>query len=577
MNGMTDPGETIARYGKWPRPAVATLLACAVAGTSCSAAATGARDPAPLTGTTTIATTTSALPVESRPPPVNPPLPVQAPPGLPLPPPPAGPHPSLNESAGCGPPQGIRGPYAAAEGYVPPTQIVAGPWGALFGRDIAEVTSRFVRMELPNAGAAPMPVWVHERAAPALQRVIDNLHTEQAGGNYYRIESVSTHRSSTVPPNRYLSFHAVGAAIDVNPSANPYRRDNVLITDLPGWFVAAWTDAGWCWGGDWQTIKDPMHFSWMGPLYSEDPAPEPIPPRTTSAPFDRSLTFDTGLGPASDGAVHLIADVDRDGAPDAVRIRGGSSGGRLLIESARATHGYRSCRTNGPTAIPVAPGATLLLADYTGDGRPDLWAIDGSSDHLVVTGHTFASGYRRYIRPLHTGIAPSPGAAYLAGDHDRDGSTDLYLVRPGSPTTVEVWGGPDLDLLFRAAPTLDTASGWHFALGDRDGDGVPDLFAFGPGSLLHVVDGSGSFSNPPENIGTGIIGHDGPLQTGDLDGDGRDDLLFVDTDGRLTVYLGGDRGDTPESDLLAWFLQGDDEAWSAWEPCRARPGESQMR
>ena len=78
-------------------------------------------------------------------------------------------------------------------------------------------------------------------------------------------------------PKRYLSFHAVGAAIDINSITNPYRGDNVLVTDMPEWFVKAWTDAGWCWGGDWQTIKDPMHFSWQGPLYTPGyPAAAPV-------------------------------------------------------------------------------------------------------------------------------------------------------------------------------------------------------------------------------------------------------------------------------------------------------------
>jgi len=578
MGGMTGRAEAVTRSGKWPRRAVAALLAGAVVSVSCTATATGAPDPAPLTSTTTTVTATPPPPAEPGPPPVNPPAAVPAPPDLPLPPPPAGPHPSLNESAGCGPPLGIRGPYADAGGYVPPTQIVAGPWGALFGRDIAEVTDRLLKMELPNAGADPMAVWVHERAAPALQRVIDNLLTEQARGHYYRIESVSTHRSSTVPPKRYLSFHAVGAAIDINPPANPYRADNVLITDLPDWFVAAWTDAGWCWGGDWQTIKDPMHFSWMGPLHTPGYVDSgPVPPRTAAAPFIRSIVFFTALDGSNPGDALLVADLDRDGAPDAVRVHRTVPTGPLLIEGARATHAFRSCQTAGPTAALRVPDAVLLLADRSGDGRPDLWEIDASGDHVVVTVHTFASHYREYLQAVHTGVATSPGAAYLAGDHNGDGVADLYAVRPGAPATMEVWNSSDLGLLLRTDLPFTIGHGAAFALGDRDGDGVPDLFALTPGGTLLVAAGAEDFAGPPETVTTTATGHTGPLQVGDLDGDGRDDLAFFDTDGRLTVYLGGDRSDTPDAALFTWFLQGEDEAWSDWAPCPGDPGEVESR
>ena len=106
-----------------------------------------------------------------------------------------------------------------------------------------------------------------------------------------------------------MSFHAVGAAIDINTSTNPYREDNALVTDMPDWFVRAWTDAGWCWGGHWQTIKDPMHFSWQGPLHTETGPSVPAPVRTEPESFTRFLELETSLGPAPDKAHLLLADL----------------------------------------------------------------------------------------------------------------------------------------------------------------------------------------------------------------------------------------------------------------------------
>ncbi len=64
-----------------------------------------------------------------------------------------------------------------------------------------------------------------------------------------------------------LSPHAYGLAIDINPPANPYSKTSTggsLKTDLPpnvGEMAAA---HGLQWGGNWTSLKDPMHFEFGG-------------------------------------------------------------------------------------------------------------------------------------------------------------------------------------------------------------------------------------------------------------------------------------------------------------------------
>ena len=58
---------------------------------------------------------------------------------------------------------------------------------------------------------------------------------------------------------------------------------------------------------------------------------------------------------------------------------------------------------------------------------------------------------------------------------------------------------------------------------------------------------------------------------GDLDGDGRPDLYFLDLDGSLTVYLGGDRGETSDAGLTYWFVEGDDQPTTRREACPVVP------
>jgi hypothetical protein len=487
---------------------------------------------------------------------------------------PVGRLPSFNESAGCTEPQGIRGPYASVvSADLSGTEAILGPWGDFFGRDLDEVRSRLVEVPLPMTGGHEVTVWVHEAVLPALEAAIANLEAEEASGNYYEIRAgdVSSFRPETVWPKRYLSFHAVGAALDINASTNPYRTDNELVTDLPEWFVRAWTDAGWCWGGDWQTIKDPMHFSWQGPLYSAGyPATAPVAPRTDAARFRRSLTFATVLGPSPDGSQQLVADVDRDGAPDAVRVHPWTAAGGWGVEIAQAMYEFRTGCTPLVTS-PVLPEAVFLLADGTAGGRPDLWEIDATGEPVVVTIHTLTSGYSQRLEPRRTGIAGEPGRVFLAADHDRDGSTDLYVVGAG---VIEVWQGPRfVTRLLRADLPAAVGEGWRFALGDRDVDGLPDLFALGPGdpARLLVLSGAGGFAGEAETMTTAVSGHDGVMAAGDLDGDGRTDLYFLDPDGTLTVYLGGERGGMADQELVYWFVEGDDQPTTHQEACPVVP------
>jgi hypothetical protein len=77
------------------------------------------------------------------------------------------------------------------------------------------------------------------------------------------------------------SQHAYGLAIDINPFHNPYVSGELIIPELatsyldrgrvlPGMVldgdvvVAAFAEIGWAWGGNWNSLKDWMHFSHNG-------------------------------------------------------------------------------------------------------------------------------------------------------------------------------------------------------------------------------------------------------------------------------------------------------------------------
>jgi len=77
------------------------------------------------------------------------------------------------------------------------------------------------------------------------------------------------------------SAHAYGLAVDVNPFLNPYHDGDLVLPELAsaylrrGWHrpgmitghggvVRAFNGIGWTWGGTFESVSDPMHFSATG-------------------------------------------------------------------------------------------------------------------------------------------------------------------------------------------------------------------------------------------------------------------------------------------------------------------------
>jgi hypothetical protein len=63
----------------------------------------------------------------------------------------------------------------------------------------------------------------------------------------------------TMKSQKQLSMHAWGIAVDFNAATNPFTYDD-LVTDFPSAFILCFAQAGFEWGGLWNSCKDAMHF-----------------------------------------------------------------------------------------------------------------------------------------------------------------------------------------------------------------------------------------------------------------------------------------------------------------------------
>lgn len=106
-------------------------------------------------------------------------------------------------------------------------------------------------------------LYVHKLIAEPLQEALRLSHEAAPD---YRILSIGCFNPR---PKRSdagtLSLHSWGAAVDINPAANPmrvYRDGETIKCDMPDAFVKAWESVGWTWGGRWRPRADPMHWQY---------------------------------------------------------------------------------------------------------------------------------------------------------------------------------------------------------------------------------------------------------------------------------------------------------------------------
>jgi hypothetical protein len=225
----------------------------------------------------------------------------------------------------------------------------------------------------------------------------------------------------------------------------------------------------------------------------------------------------------------------------------GETGYGFISLALRAPHTGEDCISDAsrpPDYSSFAPPGKAL-ADFNGDGRPDLVCWDPGSGDVQVWLMGGTQGTTRIgLLPL-----PEPNSWRLGAvtDLNRDGHPDLVWQDPTSGKT-QVWflGGPNGTTTVETAPIAGINRWRVVAAADFNGDGHPDLVwqdpASGHARIEYLVGPLGVTLLGWAELTAGntwrIAG------AGDFDGDGRPDLIWQDpVHGDLQVwYLGGPRG-----------------------------------
>ncbi|RPI23305.1 MAG: hypothetical protein EHM57_04170, partial [Actinobacteria bacterium] len=456
--------------------------------------------------------------------------------------------PSFNESSACGA-VFMRTPYIDGTGRISRDTILRGPYAAMFGRTVDQVFDNLTRWDVPGS---PEHITTHNRVLTALLQVATGIERAMASGLSYRVdaEQTSAIAARTIGGESRLSRHTFGIAMDINSRRNPFRQDNRLITDFPAWWLQAFADAGFCWGGLWVGSKDTMHFAWQGPAFTAGATlPRAFPPLTEATDFS-VLSARVPVVPRPLPAVvqTVLADGDGNYATDVVYVS--RLGGDLVVDVSSAARNHNACSVRRSVVADAPAPAASGFGDWDGRGGADLWLLgdDGGNARLTVR---YAYGDYAAETAVTTAVpTPSANAWVSTADYDRDGDLDLFVVEGDRITVWAIDPAIGTTRLLLAGTTA--VGGGELMLGDHDGDELPDLWSLS-GGTLSVANAAGRYraveaTFRPPSLPAAIV----DAGVADYDGDGRADLMVFDG-AEKSVWLGNTPlpdGEPPE----VWFL-----------------------
>jgi hypothetical protein len=206
-----------------------------------------------------------------------------------------------------------------------------------------------------------------------------------------------------------------------------------------------------------------------------------------------------------------------------------------------------------------SPPTTVQIADVNRDGKPDLVSFGlggfyGAGVISVLLGNGDGTFNPRTDYPYP--FEDSAHAWLKIGDLNRDGKLDLVA------SDTEHRNGLD-DLTYDVSVFLGNGDGTfnpgttypagfmssNVEIGDVNRDGKPDLVvAYKDGANVLLGNGDGTF-NPKTDYST--LSNTGWVQVGDVNRDGKTDLVTTDGTGYASVLLGnGDGTFNPKTDYL---------------------------
>ncbi len=237
--------------------------------------------------------------------------------------------------------------------------------------------------------------------------------------------------------------------------------------------------------------------------------------------FQAPVYYDSGISDKANGALQIAAADLGNGQVDI--IESGKSN-EVLVFIGNGDGTFKTPST--AYGIPTYAGAQLAIGDFNGDGKPDVAVSDFGHDALdVLLGNGDGT-----LQPAVSYAVDRLPTTVVAGDFNNDGKLDVALGNGEEALINLVYGNGDGT--FQAGRIFDYSGDtltWTAA--DFNNDGRPDIAADDNGNSISVWlnNGRGVFAGPP--VVTTVTGGwgSGSINSGDLNGDGKQDLVITGT------------------------------------------------
>jgi hypothetical protein len=269
-----------------------------------------------------------------------------------------------------------------------------------------------------------------------------------------------------------------------------------------------------------------------------------------SSSFGPQLVLPTASGPIR----VVIADLDGDGKPDL--IVADAYAGEISLFRNISTNGTLTAGSFAPRVdLVVGAGTstdpyTVVAADLDGDGKLDIVALNADNDTVSIFRNISSPGSltTNSFAPRMDLPAGNTMRALAVQDLNGDGKPELVTAN-WSDNTFSVFQNQSTIGNISFAPRVDFAAGsgtQGLAIGDLDGDGQPDVVvadsvSSSTGSLM-IFRNLGAGGNITSNFFAAGVSYPAlsscfPIAIGDMDGDGKLDLVVGGGNGGQAVWV----------------------------------------
>lgn len=262
-------------------------------------------------------------------------------------------------------------------------------------------------------------------------------------------------------------------------------------------------------------------------------------PAARGQSFGPVSTYPTGAGSEPHGVA--IEDVNTDGRPDIVFTNSGTHTVGVLLVQAGGTFAPAATYSTGTSSAPLG----VALGDVNADGRPDIVTAN-SRTHTAGVLLGQAGGTFGPVTAYSTGAFGSPFGVAL-GDVNRDGRLDIVAANYSTSTVGVLLGQASGTFATVASyPTGASSGPFRLALGDVNADGRPDIITanFTSSSVGVLLGQAGGTFAAVVLYPNGMISHPGSVALGDVNGDGRPDIVTADYFANTVGILAGQAGGT---------------------------------